>query len=699
MMFYYSTVSTMLLLWSASSTNLEAKGFRGTMEDKKESRKERLSPLRLESDLDFITMRELVSSHRQTQKEDDLHLNLLYHNHPHDNYAHQYLQKKPKSSSDPSFTPKKNTTMPKYSNKMPIRIVFETTELELNAGSNQNRTLNVIKEKVLPEISAAWSSILSVTPVVENIPIPTGVCNGLFPRVPSSMQQNGAPDADILILVNGASVVNGKHLCGPKTLASASFCNLDQIDRPVVGFINFCLENFNANEIDKMVKVGVHEVGHVLGWNDDLFKYFRDRETGEPLTSRPFQSQSVTCVDGSVQQYELPADNTIAAKVMEKEGVSYTFYEIVTPSVQQAVRNQFGCKDIEGARLENQPTRNSCIGAHFDERLFFTEVMSPIYSSKYASALSPLTVSVLEDSGFYDVDYSSPFVKNSPFGLGAGCDFVFEDCVDTSTDSVKDSFRNYFCDSITKFSESGIDSDSETTCDPTFTNIAYCDLFDFSNGAPEQYSLPSDDAIQHFNNPNLGVLFTHADYCPLPAIQKLDCTASNYDLQKFYPGEQFGRSSRCVNTEYRHPQEGIIKRGACLKTHCNVDNGTFEVYVDGETLICEEHGQVHDFPWTQTASFQCPPLAAVCPEMICPGLCSSKGTCNYESNPPRCECFDDLDISPGCYGQEYQPPVLIYYTSSDENSVLENEASVASAKSVSLSVLTFFFTGVYLVIQ
>ena len=675
-----------VLLWPGSSSNLEAQGFRGTIENIKELWEENLSPMQLESTLDFMTMGELVSSRRQTQIEDDLHLNLVYHNHPHETHAHRYLQQTSEASSAPAFAPSTNTTaIPRSTHIKPIRIVFETTELELNAGSNQNGILNVIKETVLPEISAAWSSILSVIPVVENIPIPTDVCNGLFPNVPPSVQQ----DADTVILVSGASVVNGKILCGAKTLASASFCNLDQIDRPVIGFINFCLENISTIDLDKIIKVGVHEVGHVLGWNDDLFKYFRDRGTGEPLTPRPFQSQSITCVDGSIREYELPAENTVVPKITEKKDRNHTSYEIVTPSVQRAVSNQFGCADLQGARLENQPTRNSCIGAHFDERFFFTEVMSPIYSSKYTSALSPLTVAVLEDSGFYDVDYSSRFVKNSPFGLGAGCDFVFGDCVDTSTNTVKNSFQSYFCDSITKFSEGGIDKGSETTCDPTFTSIAYCDLFDFTNGAPEGYALPSDQAIQHFNNPNLGVLFTHADYCPVPAIQKLDCTASNYDLQKFYPGEKFGRSSRCVNTEYRHPRDGVMKRGACFQTHCNTDNDTLEVYVDGEILICEEHGQVHDFPWTQTATFQCPPLLAVCPEMFCPGLCSSKGKCNYEANPPKCECFDNLDTSPGCFGRGYEPPVRSYY--SEDNSVLENESSVAYAKSASLCIV--FFVG------
>jgi hypothetical protein len=76
--------------------------------------------------------------------------------------------------------------------------------------------------------------------------------------------------------------------------------------------------------------------------------------------------------------------------------------------------------------------------------------------------------------------------------------------------------------------------------------------------------------------------------------------------------------------------------------------------------------------------------------MFCPGLCSSKGKCNYEANPPKCECFDNLDTSPGCFGRGYEPPVRSYY--SEDNSVLENESSVAYAKSASLCIVFFMGT-------
>jgi len=676
------TLAILLLDTSASTGTVSASesetGIRGTI--LAPTKQEEIWRAQMQHDsLDVIPMDEMASIHRQTQSPDDIHLNLVYNNHPHETHRYRYLQDG--ASNTPSSAP--TSTVVK-----PIRIVFETTELEINGQSQQNE-IQVIIDSVLPEISNIWSSILSVTPVQENILIPSNVCHGFFPNTPSNITQNGVEDADIVIFVSGASVSStGKSMCGSQTLASASFCNLDQIDRPVIGFINFCLDNMSSN-VDKLVKVGVHEVAHVLGWNDDLLKYFRDGETGEPLTSRPFESQSVTCVDGSVRDVEMPGTSTVQMRQGSNLHGDYRHYEIVTPSVKQVVRNQFGCQTLEGARLENQPTKNSCIGAHFDERLFFTEAMGPIFSSQSSSILSPLTVSLLEDSGFYTVHYSSRHVLNSGFGLGAGCDFVSESCIDESTDKVKETFEPYFCDSVTKFSEDGIDSSSETTCDPSFSHVAYCDLFDFSGGSPRGYSEPSEDAIQYFSNQDLGVVFTRGDYCPIPTLLKIDCTdTSNYEFQQIYPDEVYGSSSKCFNTQFQHPQYGNVNRGACLKSKCNPEDHTLEVYLDGETLNCEFDGQVHDFPLTQTASFECPPLRSICPQFICPALCSARGTCNYDLDPPKCECFDEADKTIGCFGSDYQVDVNDVY----EDSVTILNPNSGNQRSSAFSVIVFMTT-------
>jgi leishmanolysin-like peptidase len=64
--------------------------------------------------------------------------------------------------------------------------------------------------------------------------------------------------------------------------------------------------------------------------------------------------------------------------------------------------------------LENEEARY-CTGSHFDERLFYSELMGPIIS-QISDILSPLTLAVLDDSGWYQVNYQISQV--SPFGFG-----------------------------------------------------------------------------------------------------------------------------------------------------------------------------------------------------------------------------------------------------------------------------------------
>lgn len=641
---------------------------------------------------DIMSMADLFKE-RQSSANTTMHLNVKYSSHPHESYEAQdevtNFRRRKIESELSSKSPMESRAVPSTS---PIRIVYDTTELELNTQSNQKNAVRIVKQKILPKIADIWSSILRVYPVMDPIKIPRETCNGLFPNIPSSLVSKGVSDADTVIFVSGMErAANGKRLCGAKSLASASYCMLDQVDRPVVGFINFCLDNIYSNQIDKLINVGTHELAHVFGVNDDLLKYFRDRDSGKPLTSRPFKEVKTNCVDGSKRMLELPSTNTLKQSFTTYDGHERLHYEVVTPKVKLAVQNQFGCDSVEGAILENQPTKNSCIGAHFDERLFFTETMSPIYSSKYSSVLSPVTVALLEDSGWYDVDYTSKYVKNSPFGLGAGCDFVNDKCIDAQRNQVAKPFQNFFCDITTKFSATGIDSSSDTTCDPTGTHVAFCDLFDFSSSIPSGFPTPTNTSIQYFENPDLGVLFTHADYCPVPALLRTDCTdSSNFDFQKTYSSEEYGSTSRCFNTQMTSSQDSQKNRGACFATQCNPQFHNFDVMIDGQRITCEYDGQIHEFPFISNTSFTCPPVHTICPEISCPSLCSGNGKCNYESNPPKCDCFDELDKSSGCFGRDYVEEEDV---DKDENTIVQilsypsSSASLRSARVFRLGIL------------
>ncbi len=49
----------------------------------------------------------------------------------------------------------------------------------------------------------------------------------------------------------------------------------------------------------------------------------------------------------------------------------------------------------------------------------------------------------MEDSGWYRVDYSG--VEMPAFGNGAGCEFVGEDCINSTSGMLLDWVENEFC--------------------------------------------------------------------------------------------------------------------------------------------------------------------------------------------------------------------------------------------------------------
>ena len=68
-------------------------------------------------------------------------------------------------------------------------------------------------------------------------------------------------------------------------------------------------------------------------------------------------------------------------------------------------------------------------------------MMSAI-TTPFEQKLSPLTLALFEDSGWYKAEYSMSSI--SPFGHGVGCDFVYEDCINEDG-SVPPWGRDFFC--------------------------------------------------------------------------------------------------------------------------------------------------------------------------------------------------------------------------------------------------------------
>ena len=551
----------------------------------------------------------------------------------------------------------------------PVRIHFEMGDLNSSRGKSRemDRRIDLVVDTVLPAIAELWSRSLGVIPVSGPIAVSQDACWG-YQRGSGLVE-----GADLMIFVGARydEMLGCEEGGDNNALAVAAPCESDQYDRPVLGIINFCLEEYGGDQDDNeqgdgpagraedLISIGAHEVGHVLGFASELFKYFRDGETGEPLTERPFRLSDVTCSDGSAWRTYRASPSTTLEESFADNGVRH--FELITPRVSRIVRSMFDCPSLRGARLENQPTGGSCFGSHWDERLFFTDLMGGVHG-RFVNALSPLTLAFFEDTGWYRANYTNS--NPSVFGRGAGCDFVNGDCIVDGR--VPDYSEGFFCNDpleVTLYSGGGGDiAPSAITCDPSRTHQTVCDLFDYGDlgditGRPVG-TIPAP--FRYFaSNPNLGaVVMPLADYCPIPNIHYADCqdpysqeTAKNVVVK-----QHFGEDSRCYDatwetktTSFR--EAGSIRQSLCLRTLCDATTRSVMVEVHGALLKCEHDGQVHPFP-SLHFSLTCPRFAVVCPHLSCPFECSGRGECDWSSpgGHPECVCDDPDDLSPGCNG-------------------------------------------------
>lgn len=250
------------------------------------------------------------------------------------------------------------------------------------------------------------------------------------------------------------------------------------------------------------------KIAHVLGITSYDMLFYYDSQTGLPRTPDP-QEKEVECMSGERKRMYVPDESTLR----EKYTRGVRFFEVTLPTVRQVARNQFNCQRLTGAPLENQPTNEDCFGSHFEERFFFTESLSAILGG-VPELLSSMTLGLLHDSGWYKPDYRVAMV--SPFGHGAGCEFVEKPCL---VDGIIPSWASgSFCNAQYKFE--GKNFEGKFGCDPTHTSMGICDLVDYETMS-SAYTPPPIEFQYYPGLPNLGAMADRVDYCPTYSIDSV----------------------------------------------------------------------------------------------------------------------------------------------------------------------------------
>ena len=109
--------------------------------------------------------------------------------------------------------------------------------------------------------------------------------------------------------------------------------------------------------------------------------------------------------------------------------------------------------------------------------------MSADTSESILDHITPTTLALLEDTGWYVANFTQS--RKSSFGIGAGCNFVNEQCIVEG--NVPPYSEGIFCNTTDL---------NELRCDPSHRTISNCNMKDFSSS----FEVGPGPEMQYFSN-------------------------------------------------------------------------------------------------------------------------------------------------------------------------------------------------------
>lgn len=115
------------------------------------------------------------------------------------------------------------------------------------------------------------------------------------------------------------------------------------------------------------------------------------------------------------------------------------------------------------------------VGSHWEAKYINYEYMNGASYSAWAYT-SKFTLALMEDSGWYKVDYS--YAEPYTWGQGEGCSFIDDDCIDNGASN----FPQFWCD-----------SSNDNGCTADYVGIGICYLTTAASQVPTQFKYYSDN--------------------------------------------------------------------------------------------------------------------------------------------------------------------------------------------------------------
>ncbi|CAA0106358.1 Uncharacterised protein [BD1-7 clade bacterium] len=405
------------------------------------------------------------------------------------------------------------------------------------------------------EAAGRLETTLDVRDTNERLRLNRSVCYDI--DVPSAWRTQGLANTDFVVFLDNAT-----DNCTTNTLAWATTCDWDANGKPIAMRLNMCPRMLSNPEPVTDVDTLEHEMIHGLAFNPQGYDNFVGCD-GRSLGGIEQTTRMVTNPFGESQR------------------------EITTGRVVMQAREHFGCSAITGVPLEDDGAQGT-ESAHWEQRLFAHETMA---GNQFGpSRLSSVTLALLEDSGWYQPDYSR---ADALFhGKGQGCAFL--------TGTSPQEFPFDFCSSV-----------SDNGCLPDATHRGICQIFETSGDV-------TSPVFQHFgNSTELGPEVS--EFFPFRA-EPFDLTGTLASVGFHHActdprgstfvnrniGETWGESSRCFTGV--DPNSGA-RTGLCYESVCRDDH--LAVVYEGVEYVCPQEGGSMGIPF-QNVELICPQFARIC---------------------------------------------------------------------------------------
>ena len=357
-------------------------------------------------------------------------------------------------------------------------------------------------------------------------------------------------------------------------LASAVPVVLDETThRPTVGLLTVGRDTsfYSYQKVTEYFsEVFLHELTHALGFLGTMFQYY-------PL--------GYTGTIGTIN---------IRGKIRNM---------IMTPKVVEHAKKYFNCSSITGVELEDQGGEGSS-GSHWDQRILLGDYMGAVIYQE-EMIISEFTLAVLEDSGWYKVNYYTGGLMR--FGKNKGCDFLNKNCLNSEYNT---EFENEFFNYENNFAPScsagrltrtySILNQYQSILDPTYASNFLFDGKIYYSGAiyttdycytHGQYNYESRDAYFTGNCKDGNGKYGQYIYYFNQDTKQYEMNHPNSGIPKEL-GEVYSDTSFCIMSSLvptgKHKLYNSVLHPMCYKTHCS--SSFLTVQINDDYIVCPRQG-------------------------------------------------------------------------------------------------------------